>query len=194
MEAGTFQNVEDITGRRRGGAEPLITCWWTVGKLARFILKYWDIIYKMAQSGVVNCSLTKEVENKIASGLRSLMHQNEIKADIAFLAAFVGCFLDPHFAWFQQSDPNIKAAGFLLTFHRQVCYFLMWKDLKSVSWRTNPAFQTYRDIISTIQDVPSTDNPVKKPIKEDMANKFFLLAMRQTIKHNRRYMTTSKLV
>jgi hypothetical protein len=146
----------------------------------------------MAQS-VVNCSLTKEAENKIVSGLRSSMHQNKIKADIAFLAAFARCFLDPYFAWFQRSDPNIKAAGFL-TFHRQGRYFLMWKDLKSVSWRTNPAFQTYRDVISTLQDVPSKDNPVTKKIKEDMADKFFLLATRQTIKHNRRYMTASKLV
>jgi hypothetical protein len=172
--------------------EPLITRWWTIGKLARFILKYWQIIEKMAQA-VVNSSITKEAENKIASGLRSLMHQNEIKADIAFLAAFARCFLDPHFAWFQRSDPNIKAAGFL-TFHRQVRYYLMWKDLKTVSWRTHPAFETYREIIATLQDVPSTDNPVTKAIKEDMADKFFLLAIRQTSKHNRRYMTTTKLV
>jgi hypothetical protein len=174
--------------------EPLITRWWTVGKLAGFILKYWDIIERMARA-VVNISLTKDAENKIASGLRSLMHQDEIKADIAFLAAFAKCFLDPHFAWFQRSDPNIKAPGFL-TFHRHVRYFLMWKDLKdlSVSWRTHAAFQTYREIIAGLQDVPTEGNPVTKKIKEVMVDKFFLLATRQTIKHNRRYMTTAKLV
>jgi hypothetical protein len=164
MEAGTFQNVGDIAGRQRGGAKgsscnnPRTLDWWTVRKLTRFILKYWDIIDKMAQA-ITNCSLTKEAGGEIASGLRSLMHQNEIKADIAFLAAFARYFLDPHFSWFQRSDPNVKVAGFL-TFHRQIRYYLMWKDLTSVSWRTHAAFQTYREIISTLQDVPSTDNPV----------------------------------
>ena len=53
----------------------------------------------------------------------------------------------------------------------------MQKDLVGVCQRTHTSFQTYRNKISTLQEVPSVDNSVTKTIKEDMADKFILLAV-----------------
>jgi hypothetical protein len=86
MEAATVQNLEDMMGEDKGLPmvlastiqEPLIFCWWTVGKLASFILKYWDIIKRMARAGGCQHILDKGCQNKIALGLQSLMYQDKI--------------------------------------------------------------------------------------------------------------------
>jgi hypothetical protein len=51
----------------------------------------------MIARAVVNSANMKQKDVKIASGLLSLMAEVSIKADTAFLAAFVDKFLDTNF-------------------------------------------------------------------------------------------------
>jgi hypothetical protein len=108
--------------------EPTITCWWTLGTCSRFLVTHWDIIEKIARA-VVNISNTDEAQNKISSGLLSIMKQSSIHADVAFLSAFATTFLNKHFLWHQQSEKDAGKAGFL-AFHRQVRYFQMRTGLE----------------------------------------------------------------
>jgi len=118
--------------------EPLITHWWTIGKTCQLIVKYYHIIQKLALS-VVAATRTDERENKIASGLGSLMEESMIHTDLLFLAAFSKHFLDKHMKWYGGKDDNIGEPGFLI-FHWFLRYFIMQQELKNVEnggWETS---------------------------------------------------------
>jgi len=154
--------------------EPLLTRWWTVGKVCQLIVKYYQIIQTMALS-VVAATKTNERENKIASGLASLMNEPMIHADLLFLAAFSKHFLDDHMKWYGSKDDNIGVSGFLI-FHRFLRYYIMQQELKNLEsngWETNPVFGPFLLKLQTL-------TLEEKNMKILMANQFLLCASRQT--------------
>jgi len=138
---------------------------------------------------VVAATRTNEKENKIASGLVSLMNEPLIHADLLFLAAFSKNFLDNHMKWYGSKDPNIGEPGFLI-FHRFLRYFTMQEELKILEnggWETNSDFELFVLKLQTL-------TLEGKNLKTQMANQFLCIASRQTRKHNGRYATTRRLV
>jgi hypothetical protein len=174
--------------------EPMITRWWTLGECSRFLVTNWAIIEKIARAAV-NISNTVEAKNKMSSGLLSIMKQSSIHANVAFLSAFATKFLNKHFLWCQQSEQNAGKAGFL-PFHRQVRCFQMRTGLKHLleNWETERAFKPFVDLLKTLPDVLTTEEPVSKSVKRKMVKGFLKLSLEQAIKHNRRQMDTNKLV
>jgi len=165
----------------------MITCWWTIGKLARLIAEYYEVTKHIAVA-VINSTKTADKENKIASGLLALMREPLIHGDILFLAAFAHCFLNSHMKWYGGDDPNVREPGFLI-FHRAVHYFIMHDELKRLEeggWQENNAFQEFVQFLSTL-------STVQKDLKISMTQKFFQSALKQTRKHNERYAITKPL-
>jgi hypothetical protein len=167
--------------------EPVITRWWTIGKLARFLIKYWTTVRRMAIS-VINSSKTDQRDNKIASGLVSLMDEPCIHADVAFIAAHAKQYLDKHMLWYQREDPNLREPGFL-TFHRCLRYFVKVKQLEDLAanWQQNDAFKEYCHIVSCLPEKYRT-------LKQEMPGKFFDTTIKQVKKHNRRYANSKRLL
>jgi len=167
--------------------EPLMTRWWTIGKLAQLIVEFYEVI-KCIAAAIVNSSKTADKENKISSGLISLLRQPLIHCDLLFIAAFANGFLNPHMKWYSREDPNIGEPGFLV-FHRAIRYFIMHCDLKDLQeggWQEHLAFQDFKQFLPTL----SNDD---RGMKISMAQKFFQCALQQTKKHNDRYIKTRRL-
>jgi hypothetical protein len=102
---------------------------------------------------VINSSKTDQRDNKIASGLVSLMDEPCIHADVAFIAAHAKQYLDKHMLWYQCEDPNLREQGFL-TFHRCLRYFIKVKQLEDLAanWQQNEAFEEYCNIVSGLPE------------------------------------------
>jgi hypothetical protein len=166
---------------------PVMTRWWTIGKVMRFMNKHWNLIFRMSKC-VINISTTAEAKNKIASGLYSLMRTKAIQAKVSFLATFVDEYLDENMAWFGPIDKNVGTPGFL-TFHWTVRYFLMVTQLEDLlaNWRTSPAFQRLRDLLD---ELPTEE----KSIMETLPEKFLATAIKQVHMHNHRYLQTDLVV
>ena len=166
---------------------PVITRWWTVGAVARFLTKYWDLLFKMAQAVIVT-STTKEAKNKIASGLYSLMSEKAIKADVAYITAFAQDHLNPNMKWSSRVDKNVGQPGFL-TFHRVSHYFVMVENIKRMQtdWSESKYFKNFLDIVETL--------PLDmKKVEESLPEKYLQTALEQVHKHNGRYLKTVLLL
>ena len=151
----------------------------------------------MITHAVVNSASTNQKDVKTASGgLRSsLMWEVSFKADTAIVAAFADQFLDKHFAWCQKSDPNVTKTGFLAV-HRAVRFYMMQEELQKlmVSWKTHPAFKTFRDVVEDSPETSSDPKIATQQIKSQMATGFLRLALLQCRKHNARCAITRRLL
>jgi len=138
---------------------------------------------------VVAATKTTERENKVASGLVTLMNEPMIHSDLLFLATFSEHFLDVHMKWYGSKDDNIGELGFLI-FHQFVRYFIMQQELKNLEnggWETHPDFELFQLKLQTL----SLED---KNLKILMANQCLHCALKQVRKHNVRYARTRQLV
>jgi hypothetical protein len=123
--------------------EPLITRWWTIGSLAILTAKHLQFFLLLAKR-VCNMTKTNEKDNVIASNLLWLASSEWIVGDVFFIAAIAKSWLNPHMKVYQGTDPNIGEPAFLW-FHRQVCFFLIIKDIHTMkhNWQTHKDFSHF---------------------------------------------------
>lgn len=168
--------------------EPLLTRWWTIGQVAAFLLKFWDIIIRVAWC-VRNDTGTKDAENKIAQGMISMMGEKALKFQVAFLAQFCVYWLNPHMRFYQGEDIFVKKPGFLC-FHRAVRYFIMASEIEHIiddGWQSIQTFAKAKDILAECSAADQTKLQL-------MAKRFFPLVLKQIHKHNKRYVVTGLVV
>ena len=92
---------------------PILTCWWTVGVAAAYLVTHWDLMVSICD-GIIKNTTTKDASNQIASGNWVLLQMPAIKSDIHLIAAYHKYFLFSHFSWLQKGDSNLgNHAGFL---------------------------------------------------------------------------------
>jgi hypothetical protein len=87
---------------------------------------------------------TIEKDNVTASNLLLLASSEWIVGDVFFITGITKSWLNPQMKFYQGMDPNIGEPGFL-SFHCQVCFFLMIKDINKMknNWRGHEAFSKF---------------------------------------------------
>ena len=166
---------------------PLMTRWWTIGKLSILYTTHHAVFDKFAQA-VINITKTKKKKNVIASNYIRLKQSKWLLSDVFFISAFCSSWFNKHFNWYQQADPCIQKAGYL-TFHRSTRFFVEWSDINAIEygWSTNPLFAQYTTIYNTM----TTEMKRQKDRQRKM---FFDIVRRQIIKHDTRYIYGSNLI
>jgi hypothetical protein len=147
--------------------EPLMTRWWTVGEVANFLEKFWDIVHNIAWC-VQNDTTVGNEENKIAQGMISMMRQPALKVQVSFLARFCKFWLNPHMKFYQRGDIFVKRPGFLC-FHRTVGFFLMTQQINDIvknGWQGHSDFKTTRAALDECEEED-------RKILREMVDRFF---------------------
>jgi hypothetical protein len=168
--------------------EWLITCWWTIGSLAIGTNKHLKFFLLLAK-GVCNMTKTINKDNAIASNLLPLASSKWIVGNVLFITGITKSWLNPQMKFYQGMDPNIREPGFL-SFHCQVCFFLMIKDIDKMknNWQANNAFSKF----ST--KVEEMSNKKLHKLKLAMVSTFLSKMQKPVQKHNKHYLLTRNLV
>ena len=168
--------------------EPLITCWWTIPKLATFVKINLKVVRTMAKA-IHNNAKAGSKEHTIASNTISLINEPWIVADVAFLSGLSKLFVNRFMSFFQGSDPNIGTPGYL-SHHRLVAYFLMIVTLDSIqsNWELLADFEEAKDFTNTIQDVED------QQLKRKGYMKFVSKMIAQVHKHNKQYLVSTHML
>ena len=133
--------------------EPIATRWWCIGIAASYMKEFWNLFLAICQ-GIINDSNTDKRVNKIASGLESLMNEEELKSDLLFLAAYHHFFMTPHFKFLQAAGDRSKKPGYQSN-NILVRYFLMHEDIEAMKdegWKQNEKFKDFKDSLITLQE------------------------------------------
>ena len=136
--------------------EPVMTRWWTVAVASDILSLYWDFFAHIA-GAVVSMTRTDQADNKIASGLDSLLREDMIYSDTCLLADFHKDFLNSHLRFYQATDPETALPGYMIR-HIYARYFVMKKQLKSLkSGNTGDSFERFFLSLDELQDDPGLD-------------------------------------
>jgi hypothetical protein len=142
--------------------EPVMTRWWTVAVASDILALYWDFFAHIAWV-VVSMTKTDQADNKIASGLDSLLREDMIKSDTCLLADFHTAFLNSHLQFYQGTDIETHLPGYLIR-HVYVRYFVMKKQMKILrSGDTGDSFKRFFLSLDALQDDPGLDQQVQSP-------------------------------
>jgi hypothetical protein len=108
--------------------EPILTRWGTVGEACRYVEKFRSVLTGVAHG---LCGSTSNSSNlaMCAGNFKSLIVEEEIGFDLAFLSDFDDVFFRREMDFNHSTDPNIGRPGFLGN-HHLVRYFLKWQALQ----------------------------------------------------------------
>jgi hypothetical protein len=108
--------------------EPILTRWGTVGEACRYVERFRSVLVSLAHG---LCGSTSNSSNLAlcAGNFKSLIVEEEIGFDLAFLSDFDDAFFRREMDFNHSTDPNIGRPGFLGN-HHLVRYFLKWQALQ----------------------------------------------------------------
>ena len=136
--------------------EPVVTRWWTVAVASDILSLCWDFFAHIA-AAVASMTRTDQADNKIASGLDSLLREDMIYSDTCLLADFHKDFLNSHLRFYQATDPETALPGYMIR-HVYARYFVMKKQLKSLkSGDVGDSFERFYLSLDALQDDPGLD-------------------------------------
>jgi hypothetical protein len=137
--------------------EPVMSRWWTVAVASDILVTYWEF-FKHVAGAVVSMTKTDQADNKIASGLYSLLGEDMLYSDTCLLADFHKDFLNLHLKFYQGTDPETDLPGYLIR-HVYSRYFVMKKQLKSFkSGGTDNSFERFFLSLDALQDDPGLED------------------------------------
>jgi hypothetical protein len=138
--------------------EHVVTPWWTVAVASNILSLCWEFFAHMSwvvasmtktnqadnkiasgldsllredmiRSDTWIMTKTDQADNKIASGLDSLLREDMIKSDTSLLGNFYTDFLNSHLQFYQGTDPETHLPGYLIRHVHARC-FVMKKQMK----------------------------------------------------------------
>ena len=162
---------------------PALTRWWTVGVAAYYLHKCCLQVLKACQI-IINRHDAKSRPWKIASGLCSLMLDQQNFVDRTFIQCFHAEHMSVHLQWLQDCDDLVETKGFQ-SHNMAVRFYLMSQDLNAMA--TDPTLlQAYHVAASKLdQD--------DRQIQRKKHTLFVKLAVENQEKHFRRWLNENML-